>query len=42
MSGGNVRISITASNMDPGQENTFMNVTRTLSTSATVRVWRGE
>jgi hypothetical protein len=41
MSGGNVRISITASNMDPGQENTFMNVTRTLSTSATVRVWRG-
>ena len=41
MSGGNVRISITASNMDPGQESTFMNVTRTLSTSATVRVWRG-
>ena len=37
--GGSVRMSITLANMDPGQENTFMNVTRTMST--TVNVGRG-
>jgi hypothetical protein len=42
MSGGFVRMSITTSNMDPGEEGNFLNVTRTLSTGATIKAWRGE
>jgi hypothetical protein len=41
MGGGFVRIEITISNMDPGQEGTFLNVTRTLKTTAGVRAWDG-
>ena len=40
--GGSVRMSITISNMDPGLEGTFMNVTRTMSTTAGVMGWSGE
>ena len=41
MGGGFVRIEIKISNMDPGQEDTFMNVTKTLKTTAGVRAWDG-
>ncbi len=40
-SNGVVRVEITMSNMDPGQEGTFMNVTQTLKTTAGVRAWNG-
>ena len=40
--GGSVRMSITISNMDPGLEGTFMNVTRTMSTTVGVMGWSGE
>jgi hypothetical protein len=36
-----VRLEITMSNMDPGLEGTFMNVTRTLKTTANVMTWYG-
>jgi len=38
-SAGVVRIEITMSNMDPNQEGTFLNVTRTYKTTATVKAW---
>ena len=37
--GGSVRMSVTVSNMDPGLEGTFMNVTKTMTT--TVNVGKG-
>jgi hypothetical protein len=40
--GSSVRISITMSNMDPGLEGTFMNVTRTMTGSSFVMAWQGD
>ena len=39
--GTSVRMEINMSNMDPGKEGTFMNVSRTYKTTATVRAWSG-
>ena len=42
MTGGTVRIEITMSNMNPGNESTFLNVTRSYGTTATVKAWNRE
>lgn len=41
-SNGTIRMQITMSNMEAGNATTFLNVTRSYGTTATVRVWGGE
>jgi hypothetical protein len=38
---GTIRIEITTSNMDPSQEDVFLNVTKTLRTTVGVKAWGG-
>jgi len=40
-SGGTVKMSITVSNVDQGADPSFLNVTRTYSTTASVKAWSG-